>query len=385
MQTFKLLSNDTVLLSQPVLIKQFGRAGAHFLSQLHYWLNKNDLPSCHHQGQRWIYNTAEQWAEQLQLSARHVRRLISEFVDLGVIRVAKLNKIKSVRTNYYSIDYDQLNSSIETHAYKTSSDKKSLSLGQKVPITIQKLTNKDFNKSEQVQNFDEVGEGSNTLDQALQVKQVHDLNLKNEKKKYTDLLQTSQRPKLVSKPIGITTSLEKTSTTQDMLKVWNEVFPEKAKTKLTKGLAPLLVAAFKHKFANNLANWQTYCEQIKSSTYIMRDSFNLTLIWALKFGTIERIRTGELGVKKGEGTAIQVLTYSEQQIEQMVENLQESPPAKAIRHKIIKAVGHNTYYSWFHLAKFSEEKEEIQLIAPNAFVAQYWETNFDWVIKNNKN
>lgn len=385
MQTFKLLSNDSVLLSQPVLIKQFGRAGAHFLSQLHYWLSKHDFPACHHQGQKWIYNTAEEWAEQLQLSARHVRRLISEFVDLGIIKVAKLHKIKSVRTNYYSIDYDQLNSSIDQNAYDPTLDKMSGSLGQNVLISMQKLSNKDFNKSEPLSNFDGLEEkvSSSSYAKTSVDKQVYDLNLKNKKKLLTNL--QTQRSESVSQTIGTRNSVEKTFTAQDMLKLWNGIFPEKAKTKLTKDLAPLLVAAFKQKFAKDLKSWEEYCYQIKSSSYLMGNSFKLNIAWALKFTTIERIRAGELGANRVVQGGIQEEPHREQQIEQMIEDLDESPTAKTLRYKIIQAIGHKAYYSWFHQAKFAEEKEGIRLIAPNAFVAQYWDTHFDWLIKDNKN
>lgn len=357
MQTYKLLSNDTVLLSQPELVKHFGRSGAQLLSQLHYWLSKKQSMGCKYQNTIWIYNSAEEWAGQLQLSVRHVRRLVAEFVKLGIVRVAKLNKIKTVRTNYYSINYEQLKSFIDREkpcSPCVSGDKMSPSSCQNDMIYIQKKTSKDFNKSELPQNFDR--EGNCRSNSKSQVKLVNDLNLKTK---------------------------IKTSTAQDMLKIWNKFFIDKAEAKLSKELAPLLVAAFKNKFANNLKNWEEYCWQIKSSTYLMGESFKLTINWALKFTTIERIRAGELGVKShsriGEESTILGQTHREQQIEHMIESLGEPQSAKALRYKIIKAIGHNAYYSWFHLAKFYEGEEGIQLVAPNPFVAQYWETHFEWV------
>ena len=49
MQTYKLLEQDSVLLSQPLLIEHFGRAGAQFLSQLHYWLEMKETLGCKYQ------------------------------------------------------------------------------------------------------------------------------------------------------------------------------------------------------------------------------------------------------------------------------------------------------------------------------------------------
>jgi hypothetical protein len=395
MQTFKLVGNDSVLLSQPILIKQFGRSGAQLLSQLHYWLTKNDCLGYNHQGKRWVYNTAEEWGEQLQISARHVRRLISGFVDLGIIKVEKLHKLKSVRTNYYSIDYDQLNNSIgaienKSNSFNQPQDKMSESLGQNDLIYIQKLPNKDFNKSDKFsKNLEVVGQGGieNSLSQGFceteQVKQVKNLNLKNEKR--LDALQeTPTTCSAIEKNKADETNLllPKTATAQDMLKVWNDSFAGKAETKLNKELAPLLVSAFKNKFAGNIANWQYYCDQLKSSSYLMADEFKLTIIWALKFSTIERIRAGELGVKlktiEGQGGNSDA-PFDDHQINQMIEALEESNQAKQLRHKITKAIGCAAYYSWFHSSKFCEEGGELRMVAPNPFVEMYWETHFDWV------
>ena len=390
MQTFKLLSNDSVLLSQPVLIKQFGRAGAHFISQLHYWLTKNGSI---HNGARWIYNSAKDWAQQISISERQMERIIAKLITIGVVQSKKLGKNKFDRTNYYTIDYDAL--TYFTHdklPLKTAEN--SIPplcrhrVRQKDGMYIQKLPNKDFNKSEQMQNFTEVAEES-TTDSKSQVKLVNDLNLKNQEKLQTTLVQMSQESEVVDKVDESASKtippVAKTSIAQDMLKIWNEHFVNKAKAKLTKDLAPLLVAAFKSKFNSDLKSWEEYCQQIQSSPYLMGDAFKLTITWALKFFTIERIRAGELGIKSfgkiGERSAALGQTHSEQQVEQMIETLDEPESVKALRHKIMRAIGHNAYYSWFHQASFCEGEGGIRLEAPNQFVAQYWETHFEWVVK----
>ena len=385
MQTSKLLPHDTVMLLQPQLVKQFGRAGALLLSQLHYWLNKKNSLGCNHQGNRWIYNTAEEWAEQLQLSARYVRQLFAKMADLGIVKIEKLHKIKSVRTNYYSIDYDQLHKFVGTEDSFANLSAEIITgpLGKNNLIyNDTKITNKDTNKSEDFEkNSKMIGQGGS---KTKQVKQVKNLNLKNEKK--LDALQEFATTCLAieknKRADEANPSMPKTTTAQDMLKVWNDIFAAKSEAKLTKELAPLLVSAFKNKFESNLKNWQNYCDQLKSSSYLMGGSFNLTLGWALRFATIDRIRAGELGVKisprdtsTGQGAVI-----DEAQIIQMIKALPDSAISKALRHKISKAIGYAAYYSWFHAAKFCEEGGEIRMVAPNAFVEQYWETNFDWVL-----
>jgi hypothetical protein len=112
----------------------------------------------------------------------------------------------------------------------------------------------------------------------------------------------------------------------------------------------------------------------------MSESFELNIDWALKFATIERIRAGGLGVKitRDEREGCMVSTA---QVEQMIEALADTALAKVVRHKIAKSIGAAAYYSWFHQAKFHEIDGDIRLEASNAFVEQYWETNFPWVNK----
>lgn len=413
MQTFKLLPHDTVMLLQPVLVKNFGKSGALLLSQLHYWLTKKDSLGCDHQGNRWIYNTAEEWAAQLQLSARYIRHLFAELTKLGIVKVKKLHKIKSVRTNYYSIDYDRLNDFIGTANAENSdshAEKITAPLGtNNLMYNDKKTTIKDFNKSEAfLKNPDVVEQVNSNLanpqqtSEKSQVKQVKNLKLKSEKileakilaaVNATEVLQISASPPTpnnleasINEAVVLPGELAvKTSTVQEMLKVWNDSFAGKAETKLSKDLAAMLVAAFKSKFANNITNWQNYCEQLRSSSYLMEDAFKLTIGWALKFRTIDRIWAGELGVKfkkTEDGVKDNSVQFDDTQIKQMIEALPESNISKGLRHKVAQAVGYAVYFSWFHQAKFCEAGGKIRLVAPNAFVAQYWETHFDWLMKD---
>jgi hypothetical protein len=393
MQTYKLLEQDSVLLSQPLLIEHFGRAGAQFLSQLHYWLEKKETLGCKYQESHWIYNSAESWAKQLHLSVRHIRRLISKFVESGVLRVEKLNPYKSIRTNYYSIDYDKLNASVsprnnlETRSF-VHSDILSPSSCHNGTIYIEtKTTNKDINKSD-AKPIERVGQGKPKNKQVDPVKQVNMMISKNkEKKEETIVGDVTSKSSLVTENLNtkVIQQKKKTTTTQDMLEIWNTILSEKAQKSMSKDLAPLLVSAFHKKFANNLDQWRSYCELIKTSPYLMGEHFQLSIFWGLKFSAIDRLRAGELGAKpnaindgKGQGEESSV---TEKQVEKMIEGLPESTEAKSIRHQITRAIGAAAYHSWFHQATFVTTDEGIQLVAPNAFVEQYWETHYQWVNK----
>ena len=117
----------------------------------------------------------------------------------------------------------------------------------------------------------------------------------------------------------------------------------------------------------------------------MGEQFQLSIFWGLKFSAIDRIRAGEFGVKPtltknsiGQGG---ISTVTENQVEQMIKALNEPLKAKATRLQIAQAVGAAAYHSWFHQADFVSKDGEIQLVAPNSFVEQVWETQFSWVKK----
>lgn len=395
MQTYKLVEEDPVLLSQPLLIEHFGRAGAQFLSQLHYWL---EHPKCgqQHQGQKWIYNTENSWADQLKLSVRQFRRHVSHLSHKGIIFVQKLNPHKSNRTNYFSINYVLLDELLKKNNSSSilgippenrtfvHQDKMSSSSGQNVLVyNDTKTTNKDINKSEEV-SIKQTGQGGIKRNQVERVNNIKNRKLlkveetkqDNHEKAYER--QNSTHPKIVAE-----TATSKTSTVQDMLAIWNKTLGEKTKVIMSKDLAPLLVSAYSKKFEQNLEQWKRYCEQIKSSSYLTGEVFQLSIFWALKFRVIDRIRAGEFGVKLNiveQGTRENPI-LDEGQIRVLIERLEEPNQAKILRHQIATAIGAAAYYSWFHHAKLETRHGEIQLKAPNSFVEQVWETQFPWVMK----
>jgi hypothetical protein len=393
MQSMKILEGDGVLLSQPLLIEQFGRAGAQFLSQLHYWLNhQNQKVGVSSDGIRWIYNSAKDWAEQLCFSSRTIQRLIHSLSELEVLEVKKLSANKHNRINHYTINYEILENLI-------SNNTKTVKRGENLITTkcrngsrqsdvmyIQRLPNKDLNKSE-VSSAKQISEQIHEekqvdlVKQVKKIKPINDLKIKNNQifhkqenavnNQTIELKQAEKTPKKKE---------PKTSITQDMLGIWNTILGEKAQAAMSKELAPLLVSAYGKKFERKLDQWKKYCLLIKSSSYLMGDRFKLSIFWALKFSTIDRIRSGNLGVNVEsiiENSDNNVL--NDQQIELMIENLSESERAKEMRRKITKAVGAPMYISWFHQAQFADREGDIQLIAPNSFVEQYWKTHFDWL------
>lgn len=333
MPTYKLLEQDYVLLSQPLLIKEFGRIKSQFLSQLHYWQTKNQ--GITHNGLQWVYNTAEDWAEQLQVSARHLKRIIKDLHNKGIIFIEKLSTHKSNRTNYYSINYASLaklfkeneepdapsnNTSIE----KVHSDKRSLPLGQNVPIYTKNTTKINQNISKQI---------------------------------------------------------EKKSTSKVLLEKWNEIIGEEMEQTLTlnKKRAQWLMAAFKHKFNSSFELWEKFCNQIKSSDFLMgriKETFKIMLEWAIRFDIIDRILEGQFGIKLDKGQEVQEKIPQAEEIIDTIDQSCESKLIKIARKNIIQKIGSSAYLSWFSRANFNENKEQIYIFANNSFAESYIQQNY---------
>jgi hypothetical protein len=102
------MQNHT-LIAQAHLIDEFGRTGAQFINQIHYWIKKKNIGIIH-DDKKWVYNTAEEWAKQLLVSTRTIERYISTFLKTGIIKVKKLSSHKSNRTNFLTLNYELLES-----------------------------------------------------------------------------------------------------------------------------------------------------------------------------------------------------------------------------------------------------------------------------------
>jgi uncharacterized phage protein (TIGR02220 family) len=94
------------LVVSPVLACRIGLPEAIVLQQICYWLE--ETPSgIEKDGQKWVYNTHEQWGEQFPFwSTDTVKRALNSLKKLGLIRVEQLNKSKHDRTNFYAINYE---------------------------------------------------------------------------------------------------------------------------------------------------------------------------------------------------------------------------------------------------------------------------------------
>ena len=362
------MTYNHTLIAQAHLIDEFGRTGAQFINQIHYWIQKKNV-GVTHDDKKWIYNTAEEWGEQLRVSSRTIRRYINIFLDRGILSVQKLSKHKSNRTNFLTINYEAINGLKEAYSQKSATqdqpfvkstkDKMSASLGQSVPMVIQESTYKDLNnKSDKIVSY------SLTSKQAEQVTYQ---NIKNKRVGDNGNVSVSENNN-ISKPPAL--NIIKKTTVQDMLSLWNQTFSSSS-TRMSKDLAPLLLSAFKQKCDGNMKRWENYLHRLQSSDYITSEAFNLSLNWALKFKTMDRIFKGELGAKDIP-VELDKKTEERRALDHIQSSMMTEPTLCGdIRSLILQKLGANTYNAWFTKVKFVDVSGEIKMKADNKFVEDY--------------
>ncbi|MBP9753163.1 MAG: hypothetical protein KBD31_05095 [Proteobacteria bacterium] len=371
MQTYKIIENNHILINQPKLISLFGRAGAQLICQLHYWIAQGCGEK--HNNTQWIYNTAKEWGEQIQLSERQVRHYIKKFSEKGILLVKKLNQKKYNQTNYITINYDALNDLIDNQIKAPSQPAVSADSSRQLPQVLNKetkITNKDINKSEGLGKYP-FQQRENLSISSQQVEQVKKNNLKDYKTIKSNFCDHPEKALEQQQPL-------KVNTAKEMVDLWNQFFP-KSNATLNKDLSKNLVAAFKLKFKSDMNLWKHYLKKIESSSYLTGESFQLSLYWALKFLTIDRIGQGDFGVK--DIVIHQKTEDLKSKFETHIESLNESDRLKDVRLKIAIVIGYQSYLSWFTQVSFFENENGIHFKANSTFAQDYIMAHFGHLFK----
>lgn len=102
----RLLIKEPPLQVLPSLAVALGLNEAIFIQQVHYWL----IGSAHEiEGRRWCYNTLEGWQKQFPFwGLSTIRRTIDSLRERNVLLIDNFNQNRSLRTLWYSINYDVL-------------------------------------------------------------------------------------------------------------------------------------------------------------------------------------------------------------------------------------------------------------------------------------
>lgn len=356
----------------PKLGEILGRGASMFISTLQFLLN-NQSVGVEKEGRKWVYNTSEQWGQYIGYSSRQVERIVSRLSHQGIIVVQKLSRCKSNRTNYYTVDENKLDallqekmpSEVNTNPslkeLDTSLHVNNINLVDKMSgcsrheggfstkNTNKEVNNKSDGKASALIGIDQISISvpKNQKDQVEQVKNI--------------------KTKINNKKIPIA---------QEMIFIWNKVL-EKSPTTMSKQLAPLLVAAYKSKFNSEIKQWEQYCKMISSSPYLTGESFNLSLLWALKYTTIDRIKNLEFGVKQ-----IEMASYSQIEAIAHIQTLDESQKCKEIRVKLLSLYGENAYKNWFSRIKLQVVDNKVCFQAENKFMHDYIASHYGQIFGN---
>lgn len=105
----KKLIDERAILLFPSLAKEIGLNNAIFLQQLHFWCDIADELGYGklHNGQRWVYKTAQEWHEKdfPFWSVVTIRRIINSLHDQDLIHAMYLDDDKWNRTLFYRINH----------------------------------------------------------------------------------------------------------------------------------------------------------------------------------------------------------------------------------------------------------------------------------------
>lgn len=108
----RLLISEAPLTFQPTLARVLGLNEAIFLQQVQYWCSKSEH---HHDGRVWVYNTIDQWKEQLPFwGTATIYRVVKSLRDRGILLTSSAyNKSNTDRTLWYAIDHDALDTLLD--------------------------------------------------------------------------------------------------------------------------------------------------------------------------------------------------------------------------------------------------------------------------------
>lgn len=211
----------------------------------------------------WAYKTLEGLAEELDVCSRTISNVTNSLLSKGIIKKGKLSSKFTDHTVWYTFDLDFLKSFLEknpdstfSNGYPTKESTKTTSM-KKIQTQLE-LPNGNYKST-----------------------------------KSTDLKDNFKKEEAV-----VLNDSTKTTTAQDMIKIWNDELGRNDRLNLT--IAKHLVAAYKLKFNCSIEMFARYIKKIQNSPVLNSDKFVLRLGWVLKFQTIDDIANGAYGTGSGD-------------------------------------------------------------------------------------
>ncbi len=391
MQSRTISKKKQCLMLQPFLVEKLGRTPSMFLQQVHYWITCNSSETGRViDNRRWIYNSAKEWAAQLCLSERQVTRIVNTLKNIGVLLVDRLSHIKSDRTNWYSIDYQALETllpGLELNIKPGWASKQEI-----LPPPTDKMS-EPFGHNGGMNNKEtETTSEINFLSEEKVV--VKDISLQQVHVVQEDILSISQNSNTPPKPFNpptcsVTTPPPSNTLASDLLEIWNQTVGQRQGEEgnliqLTKKRAQYLVAAFKFRFESDLLKWKRFCQKVTSSDFLMgkvKSTFRASLDWVLRFDIIQRILEGDFGVKESPDIDEEAVFLKIAAITKTIETSVDDEPVKLLRRSMLQTLGQKTYQSWFADMPMTHTsggkgRRCIQLHTNSRFFCDYVQTHY---------
>jgi DNA-binding transcriptional ArsR family regulator len=335
---------ENVRCFQKRLGKRLKKSENLFLNRLIFWGEHPKGYGAFKEGRVWIYNTLEEWSEQLKISKSSVRRAVSSLRKQGLVDAEYLSANRRDRTLFYSINYGKF----------------------KQLFGEEKRNVRCVQKSDVYEHINEhMGEH---MYLTVNSKQKVNKSYKSEKSKFFDEKKQNLQEFSADMNSPAATGVPKPMIVQDMSKIWREEFPS-SEFRLTQMIARYLVKAFKSNFKSSLKEWRKYLKLIKTSDFIMSGKFKVTLPWALKFSIMDRLKAGELGVDENKIPVDEIALSKKATVEacEHIESLKETDRCKEIRRKILKYHSSAVYNSWFRKVLMTEEEGKVIISCPSSF------------------
>ena len=139
----KLLISESPLVLQPKVAKILGLNEAIFMQQIHYWLQR----STHEiNGLKWVYNSYDALQKQFPFwSVRTIKSVVKGLQRRELLFIGHFHKNRWDKTNWYSINYEKLGSTIECEKSVIFEDTKNVIIeSEKVAPSLMKIKDRDY-------------------------------------------------------------------------------------------------------------------------------------------------------------------------------------------------------------------------------------------------
>ena len=170
-----------------------------------------------------------------------------------------------------------------------------------------------------------------------------------------------------------------------MINIWDKIIREGEKPSIcNKTRLISLKKVLEESFENNLANWETYCLNVKKSNFLMGGGANhwkADLTWATKQENLIRVLESYYHQKEEkslENTIKEEIVKEEETI--------KNPIWKKTRKKLKDKLGEGIFRSWIAKLNFQEiSNQTVYLAAPTRFIKEWVLNNYSEDIKQNFN